>query len=192
MEHVPDIGKGFSEMVRVTRPGGIIYSVAAPLWNSPYGHHKPDLFQPDHPWIHLLLDKEEIYALCEREGIIPADGAGIRHHVEYMLHPEFFNMKPARLYTEVCASFKQINVIRNSLDCLPESCLSAEVEKELAEKGYSREELLAVTHVFIGQKINPKRSVIIDRMLFIWKRRVLARDILVGIKRRIKNVLLGK
>lgn len=74
MEHVPDIGKGFSEMARVTRPRGVIYSVAAPLWNSPYGHHKPDLFQPKHPWIHLLLDKDAIYALCDREGITPGGG----------------------------------------------------------------------------------------------------------------------
>jgi SAM-dependent methyltransferase len=31
MEHVPDIRAGFSEMERLARPSGIIYSVAAPL-----------------------------------------------------------------------------------------------------------------------------------------------------------------
>lgn len=73
MVHVPDIGKGFSEMARVTKPGGVLYSVAAPLWNSPYGHHKPELFQPRYPWIHLLLDREAICELCEKEGIVPTD-----------------------------------------------------------------------------------------------------------------------
>lgn len=190
MEHVPDIGKGFPEMARVTRLGGVIYSVASPLWHSPYGHHKPDIFQPDHPWIHLLLDRGSIYALCEREGIVPADGAGIRHHVDYMLNPEYFNMTPARRYIEVCAALKSFNVIRNGCDCLPESYLSAEIEKELAAKGYSREELLSVTHVFIGQKGGANRSLVADGMgkEVAWKQYIPAKALL----RRIKMRLLGK
>src|SRR5215469_5239142 len=39
MEHVQNIEAGFAEMVRLCRFGGIIYSVAAPLWNSRRGHH---------------------------------------------------------------------------------------------------------------------------------------------------------
>lgn len=44
MEHVPDIEAAFREFVRVTQPGGIIYSLAAPLWNSRFGRHKGGIF----------------------------------------------------------------------------------------------------------------------------------------------------
>ena len=44
MEHVRDIESAFKEMARVTAPGGYIYCLAAPLWNSPLGHHKGIFF----------------------------------------------------------------------------------------------------------------------------------------------------
>jgi hypothetical protein len=95
MEHVPDIDRGFAEMARVTRPGGVVYSQASPLWRSPYGHHKGDLFA-GHPWIHLLLDQDEILALCAAEGI--GGESDIEHHVNYMLNADYFNMRPAADY----------------------------------------------------------------------------------------------
>jgi SAM-dependent methyltransferase len=78
MEHVPDIDRGFAEMVRVTRAGGVVYSQASPLWRSPYGHHKGDLFAGQ-PWIHLMLDRDAILASCAAEGI--GGGSDIQHHV---------------------------------------------------------------------------------------------------------------
>jgi SAM-dependent methyltransferase len=158
MEHVPDVRRGFAEMARVTRPGGWIYSVAAPLWRSPYGHHKPDLFL-GHPWVHLLYSRDEILALCEREGIVPADGTGIAHHVDYMLNPAFFNMTPAATYREACAVLPKFEILRNDFDSLPDGELGAETEAKLAAKGYSRAEVLAATHVFVGQKRNARRAL---------------------------------
>ncbi|OIO80124.1 MAG: hypothetical protein AUJ89_03670 [Candidatus Omnitrophica bacterium CG1_02_43_210] len=80
MEHIGRIDLAFSQMCRAVRPGGIIYSVAGPLWNSRYGHHKRDFFK-DYPWIHLRMDKEKICD-CYRH---------IKPHIEYMLNPMFFN-----------------------------------------------------------------------------------------------------
>jgi SAM-dependent methyltransferase len=151
MEHVPDIGRGFAEMSRVTGPGGWIYSVASPLWNSPYGHHKPDLFHR-HPWVHLRHSKDEIISLCRSENIVPADGMGLEHHVQYMLNPEFFNMTPAERYVNVCDNLKGFEVLRNGFDFLPDDFLPGDVEKQLAAMGISRRELLAVTHYFIAKK----------------------------------------
>lgn len=151
MEHVPDIDKGFSEMARVTRPGGWIYSVASPLWNSPYGHHKPDLLQ-GHPWAHLLYTKDEIIHLCKSANIVPPDGEGLDHHVGYMLNPEFFNMTPAQRYVDACAALEKFEVLRNGFDLLPDEFLPKNLETELAAKGFPREELLAVTHYFIARK----------------------------------------
>ena len=44
LEHVPDVTLAFQEMARVTKPGGLIYSVASPLWFSRHGHHFPQYF----------------------------------------------------------------------------------------------------------------------------------------------------
>jgi SAM-dependent methyltransferase len=46
LEHVPDQGGFIDEMVRVTRPGGVVY-VAYTLWLSPWGGHETS------PW-HFL------------------------------------------------------------------------------------------------------------------------------------------
>ena len=46
LEHVPDPGAFIDEMVRVTRPGGVVY-VAYTLWLSPWGGHETS------PW-HFL------------------------------------------------------------------------------------------------------------------------------------------
>lgn len=154
MEHVPDVARGFAEMARVTRPGGWIYSVAAPLWNSPYGHHKPDLFH-GHPWVHLLHSRDEICELARRERIVPADGNAIEFHVDYMLNPAFFNMTPAAVYLRVCASLPGFSALRNGLDSLPDSALDVETERRLAERGFSRHEALAVTHIYVGRKMAP-------------------------------------
>jgi len=151
MEHVRDIARAFAEMARVTRPGGWIYSVAMPLWNSPWGHHKPELF-PRHPWIHLLHDRDEILALCRRENIVAPDGVAIEHHVEYMLSPEFFNKAPAAAYERACADLAGFEVLRNGFGRLPGSLLDAQMQARLASRGFTRAEALAVSHVFIGQK----------------------------------------
>lgn len=151
MEHVPDISRGFAEMGRVVAPGGWIYSIASPLWNSPYGHHKPDLFHA-HPWVHLLYSRDEIVDLCKADNIAPGDDHGVEYHVDYMLNPEFFNMTPAQPYIDACAVLEDFEVLRNGFDFLPDESLSAEVEKLLAEKGLTRQDLLAVTHYFIAKK----------------------------------------
>ena len=38
-EHVGDMAKAFSEMQRVLRPGGILFTIFGPIWSSPVGHH---------------------------------------------------------------------------------------------------------------------------------------------------------
>lgn len=153
MEHVSDIDNGFAEMGRVTRPGGWIYSVASPLWNSPYGHHKPDLFL-QFPWIHLLHTKDEIITLCDNANIVPSDGKGLEHHVEYMLNPAYFNMTSAQCYANACAALKSFEILRNDFDFLPDEFLAKDIERRLAAKGIPPSELLAVTHYFIAKKSN--------------------------------------
>lgn len=149
MEHVPEIAPAFQEMARVTKPGGYVYSVAAPLWNSRVGHHKGDLFS-DFPWIHLRLNKEEIIDYCNEHGITAPEG--ISPHVEYMLDPRFFNKMPASSYIEACASLPNMQIIRNDLELEPEDEHLTMALMELEKKGYTAEELRAVAHVYIARK----------------------------------------
>jgi SAM-dependent methyltransferase len=110
MEHVADIGAAFREFARVTRPGGIIYSLAAPLWNSRFGHHKTRMFL-SHPWIHLRMTEDEIIEFCKRNGVADPYGSNdIAHHVRYMMNPRFFNKTPASRYLDVCRDLPRVQV----------------------------------------------------------------------------------
>ena len=153
MEHVPDVERAFAEMARVTRPGGLIYSVASPLWNSRYGHHKGDLFER-FPWIHLRMTEHEILSLCRREGVDDPSGRyPIEVHVAYMLNPRYFNMTPARKYVSSCNALAgEVEICENSLSLDSDEVLTPNLYYDLQSKGYTREELLAVTHTFIGRK----------------------------------------
>lgn len=151
MEHVPDIKSGFEEMARVLRKGGHIYSVAAPLWNSPYGHHKPDLFD-GYPWVHLLYSKQEIIDFYQEKRIGPLTEEELKFHIDYMLNPQFFNKHPSSLYYNVCEKLTPFLVYRNDFDYLPDENLKPNIEAKLKVKGYAKEELLAVNHYFIAKK----------------------------------------
>jgi SAM-dependent methyltransferase len=150
MEHVPDIDSAFAEMARVTKPGGVVYSQASPLWRSPYGHHKGDIFAA-HPWIHLLMDEDEILALCAAEGI---DGGGdIEHHVRYMLDPAYFNMRPAADYVAACAGLPGMELISNDLAMESPTLLTGDLEDRLGLRGITRDEALAVSHTLIARRV---------------------------------------
>jgi SAM-dependent methyltransferase len=153
MEHIPRIDLAFSEMVRVCKPGGIIYCVAAPLWNSRQGHHKFSFFEKS-PWIHLRMNEEEINRYCEINNITDESGTNtMKAHITYMLSPKFFNQLPAQRYIEVCNDLKNIKIIRNDLDYENNKVLIPEILSELEPKGFTPGELLAVTHTFIAVKL---------------------------------------
>lgn len=151
LEHVPRVAAAFAEMARVARPGGVVYSVAAPLWNSRHGHHKGDLFAA-HPWVHLRLKRDGILELCSNEGIQSPDERPLEHHVDYMLNPRFFNRTPARDYVEACAGLENVELIRNDLAFDAADALTPDLESELAGAGHPRQELLASAHTLVARK----------------------------------------
>lgn len=149
MEHIQDIDAAFREMARVTRPGGYVYCLAAPLWNSRHGHHKPDMF-PE-PWIHLRRTPEQIIADAETRGLRPSEG--INAHVEYMLSSAHFNKTPAHRYVEVCASLPGMRPVVNALGYESEGRELVRALSELSVLGYTSEELRATTHTYVGKKL---------------------------------------
>jgi SAM-dependent methyltransferase len=150
MEHVPDIKAGFSEMERLARPSGMIYSVAAPLWQSPYGHHM-ECFD-GHPWIHLVFERDDLIQYARSHGIEGERGHGLEDIVDYMLNPAFFNMKPSSLYIEACAQLRGVDIHQNDLAREDASLLMHSLGRKAIAKGYLADDLLAVTHTFVARK----------------------------------------
>lgn len=164
LEHVPRIDAAFSEISRVTSSGGLAYSVASPLWNSPQGHHKSNFFE-DVPWIHLRMSAEEILIHCVNRGLSDSSGIAMRAHVEYMLDDRYFNKVSAMRYVEVCKALPGMLDLYNWLDLESEALLTDGIWEELRRRGYDRQNLLAVTHTFVGLKARTTRLVYLRRVL---------------------------
>jgi SAM-dependent methyltransferase len=150
MEHVPRIERAFQEMVRVTRPGGMVYTYAAPLWNSQEGHHKFGLF-PGQPWIHLRMSKDELVDWCRRNGIRSSLDYDVAADVEFIFS-DYFNREPSTRYVDVCSRLPVSRIVMNEIGRDPPSTLSNETFKELQARGHTREELLARRHKFVAIK----------------------------------------
>jgi SAM-dependent methyltransferase len=147
-EHVPQIREGWQRMVDVLRPGGMLYCVASPLWRSPFGHHKRNIFA-DHPYVHLRYPTPDaLMAYCEQQGIKSADSVDLKHHVRYMLDDRMFNKLRAAAYTEAAAALTGCEIQRNTLDLLPQESMAG--TDDLLAAGYTREDLLGNTHRLIA------------------------------------------
>jgi SAM-dependent methyltransferase len=152
MEHVTDIDNAFAEMVRVCRPGGLVFSIASSLWNTRQGPHWGSAFD-DYPWIHLRLESEEIIAFSEkRRKENPAAQYLSPEQLKYMADIRFFNKRPARDYLFICDNLRNIEIIRNDIEEEDDADVDQEVVEMLAAKGYDRRELFGVTHWFIARK----------------------------------------
>jgi SAM-dependent methyltransferase len=151
MEHVIDVRAGFSEMARVTRVGGAIWSLAYPLWNSPYGHHM-ECFR-GHPWVHLALDgKDEIVDYAHLHGITGERGHTIEAIIDYMTDERFFNMTPAAVYTDAIRSISELDIIQHDLVLLDPALLAHPFGRKALDRGYASAELRADTHALIARK----------------------------------------
>jgi SAM-dependent methyltransferase len=149
-EHVHNIRDGWQNMVNTLRPGGMLYSVSSPLWMSPYGHHKPDLFR-GFPWIHLYHpNPEQLVSFCLDQKITSNDGIEMHHHINYMLAKEFFNKHPSSFYSKCASSLTGLASLTSYFDYLPSDYL--EGHSQLLEMGCSAEDLLAITHNLAGFK----------------------------------------
>jgi SAM-dependent methyltransferase len=150
MEHIPNIDLAFGEMIRVTKPGGYVYCISAPLWESKYGHHMGTVF--GEPWIHLRMNPEELNSHCQKNDITMYNNKPISHTISYMYNPENMNQNPARKYVSVCNRLRGINIISNDLDLMEEAREDRVFLDDLIKRGYQKENLLAVTHNLFAKK----------------------------------------
>lgn len=59
-EHFDDPGHVLAEMVRLTKPGGLILIKFGPPWRNPWGRHMGGTIRRDRPWIHLVVPERTI------------------------------------------------------------------------------------------------------------------------------------
>jgi SAM-dependent methyltransferase len=151
MEHVPDVKAGYSEMCRVTKRGGIIYSMASPLWNSPYGHHM-SCFE-GHPWVHLCFEPSEIVEYAKAQGIEGERGRAVEHIVGYMMNPAYFNRVSAETYLDAISLLPSLSLVENRIDAFDNKrLLNHKLAATARAKGYSDFELTGLTHRLIARK----------------------------------------
>jgi SAM-dependent methyltransferase len=144
MEHVHGIDRAFAEMVRVAKPGGLIYSFAAPLWFSRNGHHM-ECLEP-YPWIHLRMRPAEIAEFAAARGILH-DGQPVAQNMDFLFCSPYFNRLPVCAYTRVTEQLPVSTVIQNYV-WRDEQDPSA--YPELAR--YPVADLVARSHLFIARK----------------------------------------
>ena len=150
-EHIHDLQRGWQAMLNVLRPGGLLWSVASPLWCSPYGHHKPMLH--GHPWIHLLHpEPEALHVFCLANNIQAGDGIDMIHHVNYIFNPDCFNRHPASAYHNAAIALQKARLEINEFDLLPSNDLEEQIAL-LVARGHSRQDLLAQTHRLVARRL---------------------------------------
>jgi SAM-dependent methyltransferase len=113
MEHFPHPEEAFAEIVRVLRPGGMIYLFFTP-WHSPLGSHLYDYIRT--PWCHLFfperLLREMLLLVLERRGAAdPASGADALIDA---YRTELNRMTVAR-YRRIVRSAEEIEVVVEEL-----------------------------------------------------------------------------
>lgn len=146
-EHIGGLQAAWQSMLDVLKPGGLLYTVAAPLWMSPYGHHKKNIFD-GHRWVHLRYPTPEALLEWSREqGIVSPDATALHHHIKYMLDARFFNKHSSMAYLEAVSGLNGCAVVKNDFDILPNSDLAG--NEDLLER-FDKRDLLATVHRLIA------------------------------------------
>lgn len=174
LEHIHNLEAAFSEIRRVTKPGGLIYCASAPLWNSYQGHHLNyyGLFS-EFPWIHLRLSQSEMLQyirehkqvsdlqswidLLQQENLLSVplkinDLNSYAENIANFVFSDYFNRQPASQYIKVAEVLDVSYRLRNDVWKDGEALLTHDILRELTEKGFQKDELLAVSHTYVAIK----------------------------------------
>ena len=144
-EHIDDLRLGWQNMINVLKAGGEMISVSSPLWHSPFGHHKSDIFR-DYPWAHLLYpDVQSLHEFCLKSGIKSSDQTDLIHHIRYMLEPKFFNKLKPQAYEEAASQLTGCKFVQSKFDKMTSENLPLNYQ-EVISKGFTLDEITSSTH----------------------------------------------
>ena len=133
--------------------GCYLYTVAAPLWGSPYGHHKKNIFK-NFPWVHLLHpSKDQMTTALQDE----AEFSELKKHIGYITNPKFFNMTMASKYLSESKKLSNLNVLKNELKQTDVNIHPKATISRLKKLGYSDIDISTISHTFIAKKIDPTK-----------------------------------
>lgn len=146
-EHIIDMKNTWQNMIDVLRENGLLFTLASPLWASPFGHHKGNIFK-NYPYVHLYYpEPDRLKDFCKEENIISNDSTDIRYHIDYMLNVRFFNKHLSDVYIQMVAQLKNIDIVSNNLNLLDESTINGH-ESLLGQ--FSKQDLLSLSHELIA------------------------------------------
>ncbi len=136
-EHIPDPEKALRELVRVTRPGGLIYLMFDPLWTADSGSHF--LHYIGEPWAHLIENDDQIADRMVSAGASEKEIASYRNHMNRLPVAYYREM-----FTQVCSELDVKILIRHEWSgCVEENfALHPNLNTAASALGVPTDELL--------------------------------------------------
>lgn len=154
LEHILEPKAAVEEMVRVVRENEVVYCYAAPLWHSPYGHHKEDIF-PNDPWIHLRKKSaDQMKSYYENTCNDVVGGDTITGHIDWIYASDYCNRVSVSEYKSIVAQMLSLTSpihIGFGINLAYKNLLKAEIHDELQE--YPAEELLTESLTWVLRKV---------------------------------------
>lgn len=112
-EHIGRLPEALETMYRVLKPGGVLFSLYAPIWSCATGHHLEHISIPDRfagvqqilePWEHLLKNRSSLY----RDLISKFDKSFADRVVYEVFNNPFINRYHSEDYFELIGASKFI------------------------------------------------------------------------------------
>ena len=147
-EHIPDPAAAMKEMIRVLKPGGVMYCCSDPLWHSPNGYHpKKHLPALSKPWFHLIFTEEEFLKehpdLAANSEYVKAIGA--------IYNSPQYNRLGSQVYYNIIADLLREHIpLKMEFRIARETLLDNETRKRLAQ--YDHRDLLTNGFCIIFRK----------------------------------------
>ncbi len=148
LEHIPGPAAAMKEMLRVLKPGGVMYCCSDPLWHSPNGYHpKKHLPALGKPWFHLIFTEEEFLKehpdLAANSEYVKAIGA--------IYNSPHYNRLGSQVYYNIIADLLREHIpLKMEFRIARETLLDNEIRKRLAQ--YDRRDLLTNGFCIIFRK----------------------------------------
>lgn len=149
-QHIDGLGAAYREAYRVLRPGGIIRTIASPLWNSRTGPHWGSDFA-ELNWLHLRVKESELIEFLESSKN-PIFKKYTTDQIKYFLDPRHFNRRFARDYIISASICEGWEILENEILMEDRGNIDNEIIEHLNKIGYSQIEIFGVTHSFLAKK----------------------------------------
>lgn len=146
-EHIPEPAEALREVIRVTRPGGLIYLSFDPVWTADSGSHF--LHHIGEPWAHLLHGDDYIAMMMSRSGATESEILSYRNDMN-RLSASFYRSTMVKLAKECGASVVYENTWSGVVD--EAHMIHPNLDLAAHQLDVSRDELLVRGFCFVFKK----------------------------------------